>query len=202
MNLDMKTPRRLATGFTLIELMATMAILAVLLLVATPSMLAYKRNSELTSATNTLFAAINAARGEAMKRGMYAMVVPTNNGTDWSQGWVVFVDNDRSQVFNASVDKVILTQGPMPSYITVTGNGSADGTGPAPYIMFDASGYSAQKLNAGFAALTLQVVRNDVSSTLALEQTRRIKIAATGRVRTCKPVTATDPTCTTAASGG
>lgn len=196
----MKIPLKLPLGFTLIELMATMAILAVLLLVATPSMVAYKRNSELTSATNTLFSAINAARGEAMKRGMYAMVVPINNGTDWSQGWVVFIDANRSQVFDNSVDKLILTQGAMPSYITVTGNGSADGTGTAPYIMFDASGYSAQKLNAGFAALTLQLVRNDVSSTLALEQTRRIKIAATGRVRTCKPVTSSDPTCT--ASGG
>ena len=194
------TNYRTSRGFTVIELMVTLAIVAILLLVATPSMISYKRNSELTSATNTLFAAINTARGEAMKRGMYAMVVPTGNGTDWSTGWVVFIDNDRSKTFNSSTDQIILTQGAMPNYITVTGNGSADGTGTAPYIMFDASGYSTQKLNAGFAALTLQVVRNDVSSTLALEQTRRIKIAATGRIRTCKPLTATDTTCT--ATGG
>lgn len=194
------TNYRTSRGFTVIELMVTLAIVAILLLVATPSMISYKRNSELTSATNTLFAAINTARGEAMKRGMYAMVVPTGNGTDWSTGWVVFIDNDRSKTFNSSTDQIILTQGAMPNYITVTGNGSADGTGTAPYIMFDASGYSTQKLNAGFSALTLQVVRNDVSSTLALEQTRRIKIAATGRIRTCKPLTATDTTCT--ATGG
>lgn len=200
----MSARRKLVKGFTLIELMMTLAVVAVLLLVATPSMVAYKRNSELTSATNTLFASINAARGEAMKRGMYAMVVPTNNGSDWSQGWIVFVDTNRTKVFDASTDKIILTQGPLPSYIAVTGNGSADGSvsGTAPYIMFDPSGYSAVKGTSGFAALTLQLVRNDVASTLTLDQTRRIKIAATGRVRTCKPSSTTDNTCNLALAGG
>ncbi len=179
-------------GFTLIELMVTIAIAAVLMMIAVPSMVSFKRNSELTSVTNTLFSAINAARGEAMKRGMRAMVVPNNNGSDWSTGWIVFIDNDRSQTFNASTDQVVLTQSAMPSYITVTGNGSATGT--VPYIMFNPSGYSVLK-NAAFGAMTLEIARNDVASGLTLEQTRRLKIAATGRARTCKPVSATDNAC-------
>nr|WP_315247387.1 GspH/FimT family pseudopilin [uncultured Albidiferax sp.] len=179
-------------GFTLIELMVTMALLAVLLLVATPSMVAFKRNSELTSATNTLFSAINAARGEAMKRGMRAMVVPTNNGSDWSAGWVVFIDNDRSQAFDALKDQVVLTQGAMPSYISISGTNSAAAS--PPYIMFDASGYSASK-GATLQNLTLSLTRTDVASSNTADETRRLKIAATGRARTCKPASESDSTC-------
>lgn len=182
-------------GFTLIELMVTLAIAAILLMVAIPSMTTYKRNAELTSATNTLLAALNGARGEAMKRGMYAMVVPTNNGTNWNAGWVVFVDKNRTQAYNASADQTVLSQGPLPSYFNVTGNGTANAS--APYIMFDASGYSKTK-SGGFGALTLTLTRTDLSGTQLADQTRRIVVASTGRTRTCRP--STDTTCTVSAS--
>jgi type IV fimbrial biogenesis protein FimT len=65
-------------GFTLIELMVTLTIAAVLALVVAPGLTAYKRNAELTSAINTLLSAVNAARSEAMKRGMKAMVIPAD----------------------------------------------------------------------------------------------------------------------------
>lgn len=178
-------------GFTLIELMVTLAIAVVLAIVAIPSLAVYKRNAELTSATNTLLAAINAARGEAMKRGMNAMVLPAD-GSSWNSGWIVFVDKDRLQTYNPVTDTTILAQGPMQSYFSVTGNGSASGS--TPYILYDASGYS--KLKSGnFAALTLSLSRNDLSGNALYDQTRRIVIANTGRARTCKPASAADATC-------
>ncbi|NML87024.1 GspH/FimT family pseudopilin [Polaromonas sp.] len=182
-------------GFTLIELMVTLAIAAVLLLVAIPSMTAYKRNAELTSATNTLLSAINGARGEAMKRGMYAMVVPAD-GADWNTGWIVFVDKNRSQAYDATVDQTVLNQGPLPGYFSVTGNGTA-ATGSAPYIMFDASGYSKTK-SSSFGDLTLTLTRTDLSGSALDDQTRRVVVAKTGRTRTCRP--STDASCTVSAS--
>lgn len=184
-------------GFTLIELMVTLIIAAILLMTGVPSMVAYKRNADLTSATNTLFSAINAARGEAMKRGMYASVVPTGNGSDWNTGWIVFVDANQNGIYDASADSIVLQQPAMQSYITVTGNNIATGT--TPYIMFDASGYSKTK-TGGFGALSLQLVRNDVSGTSVFEQTRFIKIASTGRVRICKPTSSSDATCNLSAT--
>lgn len=195
----MRSHRPHQGGFTLIELLATLAIATVLLMVAIPSMLTYKRNAELTSATNTLFSAINAARGEAMKRSMYAMVVPAD-GANWNMGWTVFVDVNRNRIYDAGTDQLVLSQKQLPSYITVTGNGTAGAT--VPYVMFDASGFSAVQGSASFAALTMQLVRNDVSGGNVYDQTRRIKIALTGRARTCKPTGASDTTCTLAASGG
>jgi len=183
--------KKLNLGFTLIELMVTLAIGVILMMVAIPSLTTYKRNAELTSATNTLLSAINAARGEAMKRGMNAMVLPAD-GTNWSSGWIVFVDKDRSQTYANNIDSTVLVQAAPASYIIVTGNQTAGLA--SPYILFDASGYSKTKVG-GFGALTLSLARNDVTGSLVYEQTRRIKIANTGRVRTCKQANSGDTTC-------
>ena len=182
-------------GFTLIELMITLAIAVVLLVVAVPSFVSFQRNSQLTSLTNSLVASIYAARGEAMKTGFNAFVVPTGNGSDWKTGWVVFVDRDRDGAFDAANDTIVQTQIATESYFTVSGNGTAGET--PSYIMFDSSGYSKTK-TAGFGALTLSIARNDVSGSAASEETRRIIIASTGRLRTCKPTA--DSTCTTSAT--
>ena len=178
-------------GFTLIELMVTLSVGVLLMMVAIPSLTTYKRNAELTSVANTLLAAINAARGEAMKRGRNAFVVPTNNGTDWNQGWVVFVDMNNSQTYT-STDTLVLSQPALPSTLTAVANGSG-GASP-PYVMFDASGYSKLK-SGGFGALTFAISRNDVTGTIAYDQTRMVKMASTGRVRVCKPTSASDPNC-------
>jgi type IV fimbrial biogenesis protein FimT len=177
-------------GFTLIELMVTIAIAAILLMVAAPSFVTMKRNSELTSAANSFVAAVNAARGEAMKRGANALIVPA--GADWNTGWNVFVDADnaRNGVLDAT-DPVVQRQPALASYFSVTGSGTAAAS-PA-YVLFDASGYAKTK-TAGFGALTLTIARNDVTGTEQTDQTRRIVIARTGRARACKP--ATDATCT------
>ena len=190
----MMTHRRSSQGFTLIELMITLAIAAILMVVAVPNFTAYKRNAELTSAANTLLAAINAARGEAMKRSMYAMVVPTDAAT-WNNGLVVFTDKDRSQTYSSNTDQTVLTQAAPPSYLTISGNGTA-GLG-TPYILFDGSGYPKTKAG-GFGALTLTITRTDLSGTTLAEQTRRLIISTSGRVRVCKP--STDTTCLSSAT--
>lgn len=183
-------------GFTLIELMVTVTLVAIALALGVPSFTTFQRNAELTSATNSLVAAINAARGEAMKRGMNAMVVPAD-GANWGSGWVVFVDKNRSQAYEVGTDVTILASDPPPAYLSVTGNGS---TGDAtPYILYDASGYSKKK-NGGFGAATFEIARTDVAGTGSLTQTRRIKIASTGRIRVCTPKTTTDPECSKSAS--
>lgn len=187
----MRRPRR-PHGFTLIELMVTLAIAAILMFLAAPSFVSYQRNTQLTSAANTLLAAINAARGEAMKRGMSAMVVPTNNGSDWTTGWVVFVDKNNSRTYTDTGDNTVLTQAKVPSGISISGSGIASGS--TPYIMFDASGYSNTKAGS-FGALSISFARTDVVAADQFSQTRKIKIASTGRIRMCTPKSASDEDC-------
>lgn len=177
-------------GFTLIELLVTMGIGAVLMMVAIPSLTTYRRNSDLTSITNTLSASINTSRGEALKRGVSAMVVPSD-GSIWQNGWTVFVDADSSRTLNAG-DITLFTQAAVPNYIDVDFQSSAAPTLNA--IIFDASGYPRNGGNP--ANMSLRIRRNDSTTLAQPNETRFIIIARTGRTRVCKPQVANDPTCT------
>ena len=170
-------------GFTLIELMVTVSIAAILMMVAAPSFVSYQRNSELSSITNTFLSAINAARGEAMKRNMYAGISPRDS-SNWSSGWIVYIDKNMDHNFSASDDDVIFEQSSPPSYISITGTGTASES--PPYVSYNGSGYP-RKTSGGFDALTISLTRNDVSAAEAAEQTRRLIVAASGRTRSCKP---------------
>lgn len=186
----MKNYSTVENGFTLIELMVTLAMVAILMTVAVPSFTTFQRNAELTSFSNSLLSGINAARGEAMKRGRNAMVVPKDG--DWNKGWTVFVDVNRNGVFDEATDITVLKREAAPSYLTVMN--TAVSPADSLYIMYDASGYS-RLTGGGFGAWTVQIARNDVTGATLLAQTRRIKIASTGRARVCTPATATDINC-------
>ena len=180
-------------GFTLIELMVTVALVAILAAVAVPGLTTFQRNAQLTSFSNTMLASINSARGEAMKRGRYAMVVP-NDGTNWSSGWVVFVDMNGTQAYEIASDLTLLTREAPPSYLDIAISAGGSAADSPTYIMFDASGYAKTK-GGSFGANTFEIKRNDVTGADQLKQTRRLKIASTGRVRVCTPVSSTDAQC-------
>jgi type IV fimbrial biogenesis protein FimT len=183
-------------GFTLIELLVTLTILAVAMMVAVPSMLEFQRNAELTSAVNSLTAAINAAKGEAIKRNAHAWVVPTD-GADWNNGYQVYVDvAPVGGGYAAGSDVLVMKQdaASLPANLVITGTDTAAGS--APYVRFDGSGYARNA--TGFSSLALTVRRRDsVGTANQNAQTRHVLIAQSGRVRTCKPAgtTGTDTNC-------
>ena len=82
------------SGFTLIELMIVVSVLAILFSLAFPSFSTAVVNSRLSSQANLLVSAINQARSEAIRRGQHVVVRKIN--AEWENGWRVFVDVDRS----------------------------------------------------------------------------------------------------------
>jgi type IV fimbrial biogenesis protein FimT len=84
------------TGFTLIELMVTLALAAIIVTMAIPSFQEVIRNNRLTTQANELVSALNLARSEAIKRGVRVTVCRSSNGTsctgNWEQGWIVYSD--------------------------------------------------------------------------------------------------------------
>ena len=86
-------------GFTLIELMVAVSLLAILLTIALPSFRALIQNNRITAQTNAFVSAQTLARSEAVKRSARVDVCPRNaagtacSGTDWNSGWLVMVHN-------------------------------------------------------------------------------------------------------------
>ncbi len=84
------SPEKAARGFSLIELMVTLAVAGVMLMVAVPSFGNLMLSSQLTSLSNELVSALNSARVEAVKRNAPVEVCSDNTcavtTTDMSNG--------------------------------------------------------------------------------------------------------------------
>ena len=95
-------------GFTLIELVMTMAIAGILVSMAIPSFNSILNSSRLTNYANDLVGALNLARSEAVRRGIQVTV--SNNGvlTHWERGWTVFVDINGDETYDPP-DKLCTT---------------------------------------------------------------------------------------------
>ena len=87
-------------GFTMIELLVTISIAAIMLTIAIPSFQNFLLNSRMTSQTNDFVLALASARSEAVKRGVSVSVCSRATNTTcagsatWDDGWLVFVDNN------------------------------------------------------------------------------------------------------------
>lgn len=90
---------RNSSGFTLIELMITLAVMAIILTVGAPQLHTFLSRSELTSKSNHLLGEINQLRVEAVKRNTHTVLCPSSDGSscnakDWKYGWIAFADNN------------------------------------------------------------------------------------------------------------
>lgn len=88
-------------GFTLLELVVTLAVAGILVAVAIPSYRGIVQTNTLTSVANNLVAAFNFARSEAITRGATVYICPsegtTRCGGDWLDGWVIYVPDASTQ---------------------------------------------------------------------------------------------------------
>lgn len=108
-------------GFTLLELMVILAVGAIVLSFGVPSFRAVVLDSRMVSDANQFVTSVNLARSSAVRFQRNAVIctssdffaaTPTCSGTtDWTEGWVVWVDKDRDGAIDA--DEVISVGEPL-----------------------------------------------------------------------------------------
>jgi type IV fimbrial biogenesis protein FimT len=174
-------------GFTLIELMFTVVVLAVLLGIGVPNFRDFLRSGRMTSAANDLLTDINLARSESVKRRVSVTLCKSTDGssctTDASvalRRWIVFVDDANAAVVHADdgdgfVDsgEAVLKDRSITADITPVTTGNR--------IVFRPNGFPVADATNGLTRILMCDARKSAVSTGGVSAARGITISATGR---------------------
>lgn len=165
-------------GLTLIELLTTMSIVAILAVVAIPSFKTMTGQNRMVQSLNDLVADLQYARSEAIKRGRNVIVCPANQRfnnckttNDWSNGWIVRDPGD-SSITPAITAKVLRIHEALHDGDAMTEADRRSGD-TAGRIVFNRNGFSSN-------ARTIQVCPPDNAASAA----RAIVISSSGHIRT------------------
>ena len=172
---------RVTRGFSLIELLVTLSVAAILLAMATPSLAQFFRSNRVSSATNEVVLSLQLARAEAARRGRDVTLCRSTNGTTcasgtaWATGWIVFQDAASSGAAapTGAGSELIRVFDSLDSSLSLTG--------PNDHLRFRPDGTVEQIATGGSDvafALTVSGCRGD--------QRRAISISRLGRVRTAR----------------
>jgi type IV fimbrial biogenesis protein FimT len=112
------TTKRKNAGFTLVELMVVIALIAITAAVAVPGFRGLIEANRQTSAANSVIGILNFARSEAVRRGEPVQVLPV--GGAYNNGLRVVLASD--------VNTVIRRIEPMPGSVTLSRTGGVDPT--------------------------------------------------------------------------
>ncbi|WP_171016000.1 GspH/FimT family protein [Ramlibacter sp. 2FC] len=170
--------RSAACGLTLIELMVTIAIAAILAGLAAPSFREMLVANSLKSNASAMLSSLLLARGEAIKRNGRVALCKSATGTacttdgSWEQGWIVFADVNNNAALDAG-ETVVQRTAALGNGLRLTGNGNI-----ANYVSY--SGMGETRMTAGnFQSGTFTLCQLSASGGKA----RDIVISATGRPR-------------------
>ena len=93
-------------GFTLAELLVSLAVGALVLSLGVPSYTQFTQNAQQVRSANDLLSSLHVARDLAVTRNVRVTLCPSSSGTDcdsgdWQSGWIVFVDADGDRAVDA-----------------------------------------------------------------------------------------------------
>lgn len=142
---------KLGQGFTLLELMVTIAVLAILATVGVPSFRDLIQNNRVTTQANELVSALSFARTEAVKRGQSVEVLVAQEGTGWRTRVALNGAADALRVVDRGGSSVGIdedvTIGFGPTGVPNTGATVTVGMQPGP----DCSGQKRREIEVGMS---------------------------------------------------
>lgn len=180
------------SGFSLVELLVTLSIASLLMTVAVPQFQSLIEKNKVQALMDEFTSSLYMTRGEAAKRGYQVTLCASNTAktdcdttaTDFSSGWIIFVDYDGNGLLGASTllfdvdgDGVSDTAEEVlyASHVSSGGGHEVQSTGSGDrlwQLSYRANGQLTGTPNAGFS-----LVKHGASTELA-----GININRTGRI--------------------
>jgi type IV fimbrial biogenesis protein FimT len=203
----MRTHRRATAGFTLIEMMVVIIIMALLLAWALPSYKNLVNQYRMSDELNQIQTDVELARSSAIRTGSTVTICPTlapastaatpacSGNNEWNTGWIVFSDNNNDQTVDPG-DAVLRV------HIGITGGDTlvseVDGGAAVSTITFNQMGGTAAWGGTAAAPKQGQMVLNDSNNDTNM--LRCLTISEAGMIQVTSPQTASTvpapPACT------
>lgn len=159
-------------GFTLPEVLITIAVLAIVATLATPAFNHFLQRQHLRSVTHQLHGSLNLARQAAITRRM--PVVVRNTDSNWNNGWTVFVDRNNDGQAGTG-EEVLLVVDALPRSVGLSSNFGH-------YARYGVNGRSSY-ISGAFMAGTFLLCAQTLPGT-----GQRLVMSVGGRVRSTQEV--------------
>ncbi|AOE83525.1 GspH/FimT family pseudopilin [Pseudomonas sp. TCU-HL1] len=163
---------RTAHGFTLIEALVVLTLVALCISLGVPKLSQLIRAQELTAANQALITSFAYARQASVTRRVAVLV--DNQDGNWSTGWLIYADQNGNGRWD--YDEPVLRQvGPQPEGLIIKGNSPV-----RRYVRYTPMGRTSL-IGGAFQAGTLTLCHADGRLPI-----RQLVLNATGRVRSVK----------------
>ncbi|HFD11931.1 MAG TPA: prepilin-type N-terminal cleavage/methylation domain-containing protein [Crenotrichaceae bacterium] len=141
-------------GFTVIELLVAMSVVAIVLSVGVPSFQSIARTSNSAAISNEFLKSLAMARNEAIKRGYPVYICATAdptasnpvcssvNSTKWEDGWLLVLDEDDDGDFSDQAENPLVVHEAIRSDYSLNGQAAIKNL-----IGFEATGFAKQAGN-------------------------------------------------------
>lgn len=169
-----------AFGFTLIEMLAVLAVMAILLGLGSAGISRFLDATRLRTLSNDLLRDLQLARSEAILRGQRVVLCAANASEDcssvdgWHQGWLMFEDVNNNGLREAT-ELAIRFRPAAPHGWQIAGNNPV-----ARYVSYDSLGQT-RLMAGGFQAGTITVCKTGSSGSSAVA--RQVVVNSVGRPR-------------------
>ena len=121
-------------GFTLVELLVTVALMGVLVSLAVPNFRSMLVKRSMQAAAESLVGDMRYARSVALKRSTRTVICRSTNGTgcstvtgSWDVGWIVFVDMNSNDTIDSG-DEIVRVQQPLSNVASIQDDGTPAST--------------------------------------------------------------------------
>lgn len=194
------TPRSIQRGITMIEVMVTIAVIAIVVAIGVPGLSAWMQNTQVKATAESVLTGLQLARGEAVRqnaRTRFQLAYPNGTGCNGMGCWTIATDSltapgtfpnqvqsagAQESGTNARLGVSTATLAASNCCATAIAAGTGMSTNPLPGIVFNAFGQVVTD------ASVTRITRIDVSNPSAPDARRLvIMISSSGMARLCDP---------------